>query len=216
MIKKIFGKKKEGEEIPVEKEVKMLRKENKQLKESLHEQVVKKFLTRRSIRKFSDKDVDFKVIYDIVECGLNAPCAGNCQNSKIIVVENKNKKIDCGKLAQQQYWVADAPYLLVVVRDDYEVKSLFQERGHIFSVQNTAALIENILLSAHFHDLGACWVDAEDSPVLKEMLEIPENMHVDAIIPIGHPMENPKVKKAPTVGMVYFEKFNNRVKGKKK
>jgi len=176
------------------------------------EQGQKKFLTRRSIRKFSEKDIDFKTIFDIVECGLNAPCAGNVQNSKIIIVENKNKKIECGKIAMQQYWLSSAPYLLVVTRDDLELTQLYPNRGELYSIQNAAALIENVLLAAHFHGLGACWVEAGDNEILKEMLNIPVELKVDAIIPIGYALENPQVKKIPTMNMIFFDKFNKKFK----
>jgi nitroreductase len=212
-IKKILKKpngiltKKEFEELSLEEELKVLRKENKELRKSLQEQAIEKFKDRRSIRKYSNKKVDFKTIHSIIEAGLNAPCAGNVQNCKVIVVENYEKRLECGKVALQQYWIADAPVILVVVRDDSEVVNLYPEYGKTYSVQNSAALIENILMATHFYDLGACWVECGDNDVLKQMFKVPVEMKIDAMIPIGYPLEKPQVDKCSTSAMIYFEEW---------
>ncbi len=201
---------KELKELTLEEEVKLLRKENVQLKKKSCDHAIDKFKSRRSIRKFSEKPIDFKKISDIVEAGLNAPCAGNVQNYKIIIVEQKNKKIECGKIAVQQYWLSEAPYLIVLVREDSELLSLYPTRGELYSIQNVAAVIENMLMAAHFHDLGACWVEAGDNEVLKQSLGVPIECKVDAIIPIGYPLENPQVSKVETTGLLFFEKWGKR------
>ena len=212
-IKKILDKpsgilkKKEFEEMTMEEELKALRKENTKLKKSLQEQGIEKFKNRRSIRKFSNKKIDFKKIHSIIEAGLNAPCAGNIQNTKVIVVENYDKRLECGKVALQQYWIADAPIILVVVRDDTEVVDLYPEYGKTYSVQNSAALIENMLMAVHFYDLGACWVECGDNDVLKDLFKVPVEKKIDAMIPIGYPLEKPQVEKCPTASMIYFEEW---------
>ena len=76
--------------------------------------------------------------------------------------------------------------------------------------KNAAAVIQNILMLTHFHDFGACWVESCESKVLNNILDVPHMQVVDAIIPIGFPMENPEVIKLPTHDRIYFEKFGNR------
>jgi nitroreductase len=214
-INKLLGRKSnyyddEIKQMTQEEELKFLRKENSKLKKKACEQGIQKFKTRRSIRKFSEKPVDFKLICDVGEAGMNAPCAGNVQNYKIIIVENSKKRIECGKIAIQQYWLSQAPYLLVVVRDDSELSALYPMRGELYSIQNVAAVIENVLMAAHFQDLGACWVEAGDNEVLKESLGVPMDKKIDAIIPIGYPLENPQVPKLETMEMLFYEKWGER------
>ena len=186
-----------------------MKKENQLLKEGIKTQSLEKFKTRRSIRKFSDKQVDSAVLYSIIESATNAPCAGNIQNYNIIIVTDKKKKHELGKLAFQQFWLSDAPVLLVVVRDNYHLEQLYPQEGKTYSIQNCAAMIENVLMLAHFHDLGACWVEAYDNEVLKEYLGIPIEHRVDAIIPIGYPLENPQISKDPVEQKIYYESFGN-------
>lgn len=203
------------EEIDInwKKECEKLQKENDELKLSFREQCINSFKTRRSIRKFrADQKPDFKVIFDIIEAGLNAPVAGNLQNFRVIVVEDEVQKREIGKLAYQQYWLSEAPYVLVIIRDDVYVSEMYPDKGELFSIQNTAALIENILMATHMSDLGACWVGVDDNNAIKDLLGVPGGRHIDAVIPIGYPMESPQVDKNPTQALVDFKKFGDKVR----
>lgn len=194
----------------LEKELKRLQKENETLKKPARELAYSKFKSRRSIRKYSTKKVDWKLIYEIVTAALNAPSAGNIENTEIIVVQDKKIKNDIGRIETQQFWLSDAPYLLVFVRDDERLCELYPNNGEIYSIQNTSAIIENVLMLAHFYDLGACWVESSDSSVLKDLLGIPSSKFVDAVIPIGFPLENPSVIKAHEAAKLHFEKYGNK------
>lgn len=205
----------EGEiEIDWKKECERLQKENDDLRISFRDQCINFFKTRRSIRKFNSKNKpDFKLIFDIIEAGLNAPVAGNLQNFRIIVVEDEAQKREISTLAYQQYWVSEAPYVLVVVRDDMHVANMYPDKGELYSIQNTAAVIENILMAAHMSELGACWVGIDDNEAIKDSLGVPVSRHIDAVIPIGYPSGSPdNVSKNPTQALVDFKKFGNKVK----
>lgn len=202
----------EEEQLSPEKELKLLRKENKELKEDFWQKTLQKFKTRRSIRKYSKKQIDEKAIYDLLEAALNSPAAGNIQNYDVIVVKDEKKRQEIGKIALNQCWLSDAPVLLVVVRDDHRVCEMYPHDGNCYSIQNTAAFIENVLLLAHTYGLGACWVEALENEVLKSYLGIPSEKEVDAIIPLGYPLENPSVDKEPMMRKVFFEQFGNMKK----
>lgn len=174
--------------------------------------VLEKFKSRRSIRKFSDREVPWHTIHDILDAAFNAPTAGNVQNSWVLLVEDKVKRHELGKMAFQQFWLSEAPLLLIVIRDDYHLTQMYPQEGKTYSIQNASALIENILMLAHFYDLGACWVEAYDNEVLKEYLGIPLNLKVDAIIPIGYPKENPKISKPLLSEHLFFETFGNKTR----
>jgi len=183
------------------------KKESKLLLKSLN--------SRKSIRKFSGKEVHWKIIYNIIESAFTAPAAGNIKNYKFIIVSDKEERIELGKLCFQQYWLSDAPYIIVVVREDSSLKELYPNLGGKYAIQNTAVAIENLLLAAHFYDLGTCWVEAFNSDAIKDFLEIPQSHNVDAIIPIGYPLESPKKKEILARSKIFFDKFGNIYKDKK-
>ena len=172
--------------------------------------IIDAFKTRRSIRKFSDRPVEWKCIYEIIDAAINSPCAGNIQNFNVIVIEDKEKIQEIARIQSQQYWIADAPIVLAVVRDKKKLMELYPQRGELYGIQNVSALIENILMLAHFYDYGACWVEACDNEVISELLGVPQGSVVDAIIPIGYPLESPEVMKAPCTEKIFFERYGER------
>lgn len=190
-----------------------LLKENEKLKLDFGGVALHYFKNRRSIRKFNHvKKVEFKHIFEIIEAGLNAPCAGNIQNYRIVVISDLQRRKECANYAYQQTWVADAPYILAIVRDNTHVLNLYPDKGELYSIQNVAALIENIILMAHFNGLGACWVGIDDEDNLKSYLGVPNHMFVDALIPIGYSLENPSITKNPANAKVDFEKYGSKTR----
>lgn len=213
-VKDFVSKKQPEPLLSMEEELESLRKENKILKAGFPDFALEKCRNRRSIRKFSDEKVDWKTIYNILEASFNAPCAGNIQNFKVIVIGDEKKKKEIAKCAFRQFWITQAPTVLIVTREDEEVKKEYFDEGALYSVQNVSAFVENILLLASMHDLGACWVGAYHKSELKKLLEVPENVEIDAIIPVGHPIENPEIDKNIVESMLFFDEFGKKVKGK--
>ncbi len=198
--------------LPTEKELKNLRKENALLKKSFFEQNLELFKTRRSVRKYSEKLIDEKIVIDIIEAALNAPATGNIQNYRVIIIKDQKRKNEIGKIALNQCWISEAPYLLVVVRDDSPVVSMYPQDGNRYSIQNSAAFIENLLMLIHSAGLSSCWVEACENDVLKEYLGVSGSLSIDAILPMGYPLEKPKVEKEMCLDMIFFETYNNRDK----
>ncbi len=196
----------------LEKENEALRRELKKSKGPLANQVIDLFKSRRSIRRFAEKNIDEKTIYDILDAAAYAPCAGGIQNYKIIIVRDEKKRCQIGKIAYQQCWMQEAPVCLVITRDETAHSQMYIQEGQCYANQTTAAFIENILMLIHAHGLGACWVEACENQTLKEYLNIPPHLHIDAIIPVGYPNESPKTKRNPISTITFFESFGNKKK----
>lgn len=199
-------------ELTPEKELKFLRKENEKLHKEFFEQTLECSKSRRSVRSFSDAGIDFKTIYDIICAALNAPAAGNIQNYKIILVRDNSLKKEIGKIALNQSWMADAPIIAVITRDDVMINQMYPQHGERYSLQNTAAFIVTFLNLIHAAGYASCWVEACEEEVMKELLSIPGTHAIDAILPIGFPMDIPKVEKTSYEDSIFFEKFGNNQK----
>ena len=204
------SKKYDSEELPPEKEVKKLRKENEKLQKEFFEQVRDKFSTRRSVRSYSQRPVDDKTIFDCLDAALNSPAAGNIQDFRVILVKDDEAKKKIAQLALDQCWIADAPVVAVVVRDDKQMNMVYPQFGERYSLQNVSAFITAFIYMIHFAGYSTCWVEACEEGVLKEYLEIPSTKEIDAIIPIGYPMEIPKVEKVTLHDICYFEKHGKK------
>ncbi len=214
---KFIGKKPVSEhKLPEEyttKDIKELLKENEKLKTQTSEKLLECFQTRRSIHKFeTEKKVPWKDIYKIIEAGSGAPAAGNVQNYQFIVVSDPTTKREIGNRFGQQYWISDASTLILVLRDDYHLRKMFPESGEKLCIQNISVVVENMLMAAHIMGYGSCWVAANDTQLVKDYLEIPAEIYLETILPVGYSLEIPKIKKEDIVSKIDFDKFGNKVR----
>jgi len=170
--------------------------------------------TRRSIRKYLQKAVEFDKVCLILDAAAKAPSSGNLQDYRFIVITDKNKIRLIADHCSEQYWISEAPLLIIVCSDIERTESYYGLRGQrLYSIQNAAAAIQNILLSAHALGLGACWIGSFDEGFLSSEFGIPEKVRPQAIIPIGYSAENPEEKdKCQLNSIVYFNAYGNKIK----
>lgn len=141
---------------------------------------------RRSVRAFLNEDVEEETILEILKDAIQAPSAGNVQPWRFIVVRNQDTKFLLANAALNQRFVAQAPWVVVVVAKQDESSVYYGERGRdLYCIQDTAAVAMTILLSAYDRGLGTCWVGAFDEERVSEILKLRKGERAVAIIPIG-------------------------------
>ena len=69
----------------------------------------------------------------------------------------------------------------------------------VMAVQSTALACENLLLSAHVHGLGACWMCAPlfVPALVRSELALPSDWQPQALITVGYPAEEKVKERAP-------------------
>lgn len=170
--------------------------------------------TRRSIRKYKDIPVEWELIGRVVEAGTFAPTAGNIQDHRFIVVLDEDKRKQIAQACLQQYWIEQAPVHIIACAEIKRAGQMYGVRGErLYTIQNVAAAVENILLAAHNLGLGACWVGAFDEAMIKRIAAIPDYARPHAIIILGYPDEVPPMPhRLMLENQFYFERYNNRIK----
>ncbi|OIO63496.1 nitroreductase [Candidatus Woesearchaeota archaeon CG_4_10_14_0_2_um_filter_33_10] len=170
--------------------------------------------TRRSIRKYLDIPVEWDKVGTILEAGRLAPSSGNIQDYNFIVVQDEDKRKTIAEASLRQHWMSKAPVYIIVCADLKKSERFYGVRGsRLYSIQNCAAAIENMLLTAHSLDLGACWVGAFDENVVSRVLNIPDSVRPQAIITIGYSDEKPTIpQRYPLTTVAFLEKYGNRIK----
>ena len=165
--------------------------------------------TRRSIRKFKNRPVEWYLIGKILDAGSQAPTAGNLQDFRFMVVTNPALKKELADASLQQLWIAQAPYIIVVFAEFIKTKRLYGIRGErLYVIQDCAAAAQNMLLAAHAQGLGACWVGAFDEDRIRAALGIPDYARPQAIIPVGYPDEEvPAPGKYKLEHLVFFNRW---------
>lgn len=170
--------------------------------------------TRRSVRKYLDTPVEWDKVGTVLEAGRAAPSAGNLQNWRFVVVLDKDKRHQIADAALQQSWMKNAPLHIIVCSEPKKAEQFYGLRGErLYSVQNCAAAIQNMLLTAHSLGLGSCWVGAFDEEMLKRVLNIPEEVRPQAIITLGYSAEKAKAPVRYRIeDVVFLETWMNRIK----
>lgn len=167
---------------------------------------------RRSVRRFEKLEVPWYIVAECLDAAIYAPSSGNVQNWRFIVVREKEKREKVVKACDEQYWMLNAPVLVVVCSDVSKIRKLFGVRGEaLYAVQNCAAAIENLLLKATELNLGSTWIGTFDEMKLKEILNIEDEIRPQAIIALGYGEDfEHKEKREPLENFVFFEKYGER------
>ena len=148
---------------------------------------------RHSVRGFdAGREVPPEMVQRILEAAIRAPSAGNCQPWHFVVVRNEQTKDLLAVAAYEQWFIAEAPVVIVVCADPVRSASRYGSRGvQLYCLQDTAAATEHILLAATALGLGACWVGAFDERAASKALGLPDSLRPVAIVPIGYPAAPP-------------------------
>lgn len=170
--------------------------------------------SRRNIKYFLPKFVSWEKISRIIDAARHAPSCGNIQNWKFIVVLEADLKQKIAQASYEQYDIAMAGALIVVCAEPEKAERYYGLRGErLYSIQNCAAAIQNMLLEAHSLGLGGRWIGAFDEEEIKSLCGIPEEIRPQAVIAIGEPKEvPPKPPKYPLETLVYFHKWRNKIR----
>ena len=168
---------------------------------------------RRSIRKYTEKPVEFEKITTILDAARKAPCAGNLQDWRFILVTEKNLIKQVSEFAIEQYWIQTAPIVIIVCAIPEKHEQYYGLRGkRLYNIQDCAAAIENILLAATDMGLGSCWIGAFEEEKLRAVFNIPADVRPQAIITIGYGDETPQERHMiPIENVVYFNRYGMKI-----
>lgn len=168
--------------------------------------------SRRNIKHFLPKFVDWDKISKIIDAGRHAPSSGNVQNWKFIVALEPSLKQKLAEASYEQYEISLAGALIIICGEPEKAERYYGLRGErLYTIQNCAAAMENMMIEAQALGLGTRWIGGFDEDTIKSLLSIPDEVRPQAIIAVGYPKEIPqKPPKYPLESLVFFNKWRNR------
>ena len=149
---------------------------------------------RKSVKSFSHKKPSWKLILDAIESANQGPFAGNHNNIKFLIIEEKETIDKIAKLAEQT-WISESSLLILICSDETHLENIYGERGRVYSRQQAGAVIQTLLFKIVDLGLSSCWVGAYSDEILKEVLKIPQDIQIEAIIPVGYENKKAGIKK---------------------
>jgi nitroreductase len=157
-------------------------------------------LSRRSIRRYEQKEIPRDVLDKILEAGRQAPSAANKQPWHFIVLTDSEIKKKLSNRAFSRF-IKDAPVCIVGCAH----KDLIAGK---WSIVSTTIALENMVIAAWALGIGSCWIGDFSEEKVKKLLSIPESWNVVALISFGYPAEKPQPRKRKRVEeIVGFNKF---------
>ncbi|MCK4363525.1 MAG: nitroreductase family protein [Candidatus Aminicenantes bacterium] len=148
---------------------------------------------RRSVRKYKEDPIPEKDLMRVLEAARLAPSGKNFQPWKFIIVKDKALKEKLAQASAGQFFMAEAPIIIVGCGFPDNCYAHMGRYMKSWSVDVTIAL-EHLILQAQEEGLGTCWIGSFEEKEVKTILNIPENVKVLALTPLGYPDEIPRFR----------------------
>ncbi len=147
-------------------------------------EVMEAIRKRCSVRSYLDKPIEEEKLNLVLEAARLAPSAGNRQESRFVVVRDKEKRQRLAEAASGQSFVGQAPVVIACCAVDADHKMPCGQFSYPIDV---AIAMDHLTLKATEEGLGTCWIGAFYEIQVKEILEIPEDVRVVELLTLGYP-----------------------------
>lgn len=166
--------------------------------------------TRRSIRKFRQEEIPCEILSRILGAGRAAPSASRPYEVSVVAVKDPGRRAALASLCNGQSFMASAPVIIAVCARNVK-KNRGGYMGEYGMLVDGAIVADHIILAARAEGLATCWIGSFDNAGIKEFLELPRDINVVALTPVGYPADEgsfsqPENKKC-FEEMVHFEKW---------
>ena len=145
--------------------------------------------SRYSVRSFQKRSIEEDQLALILEAGRLIPSAHNTQPQKIYVAQSQSA---LDKLASVCPCTFGAPLILVVGYDKTRERKSRLNPGYGFGENDAAIACTQMMLQAHDLGIGSCWVGMFKREDISRVLELPEEITVIGLLPLGYPAEDAK------------------------
>ena len=153
-------------------------------------------LTRRSVRKYSDRPVEEEKLDKVLTAGLYAPTGMNNQAPVMVAVRDKETRDKLSRMNAAVMGASGDPFYgapcVIVVLSDPE---------RMTWVEDGSLVLGNLMNVAHSLGLGSCWIhrakECFDTPEGKALLRawgVPENYRGVGNCILGYAAEEPEAK----------------------
>ena len=153
-------------------------------------------LTRRSVRKYTDRPVEDEKLDKVLTAGLYAPTGMNNQVPVMVAVRDKATRDKLSRMNAAVMGASGDPFYgapcVIVVLSDPE---------RMTWVEDGSLVLGNLMNAAHSLGLGSCWIhrakECFDTPEGKALLRawgVPESYRGVGNCILGYAAEEPEAK----------------------
>ena len=186
-------------------------------------ETIKTILEHRTIRRYSDKDVDEKTLEQILIAATRGSTTGNMQPYSIIVNRDRAMKEKVAPFHFNQKAVVEAPVLLTFCADFNRFIQWCKQRNtdsdgfnnmqcFTWGVIDAVIATQNACIAAESLGLGICYMGTVtfNAKELGEIYNLPKNVVPITCITLGYAAENPPLTdRLPLEAVVHTETYHD-------
>ncbi len=182
--------------------------------------MIEQLLTHRTIRKYTDTQVEEELVRKILEAGCRASTTGNMQLYSIVITREEAGKKALAPCHFNQPMIINAPLVLTFCADFNRFNKWCKLRNAEPGYDNflsfvTAAIdallvAQNVTIAAESEGLGVCYLGTTTYLAAKiiDILKLPKGVIPVTTLTIGWPDENPEqVDRLPMDAIVHQETY---------
>jgi nitroreductase len=161
--------------------------------------------TRRSIRRYSNQQIEKEKVDKILRAGMYAPSAVNKQPWHFIVFKDTASKYKIMEVNKNSSMLTEAETAILICFDE----RLQHDDG--YGVIDCSSATQNMLLAAHALGLGACWIGIYPRKnrveALTKIFDVPGHIVPFAVIALGYPLEKKETGERFKPERIHYERW---------
>jgi nitroreductase len=161
---------------------------------------------RRSVRQYSDAEVEIEQLVNLVVLGTWAPTGGNAQTWRFVVVTDAAALRAIHAVSPG---IATPPPAIIVICQD---RKLAEEKGGVVgrdrcAPMDAAMAAQTIMLAAHAEGLGTCAVLSFHPGSVQRLLALPEEIVPELLLSVGHPAQEQDPPPRELAGVIHIDRW---------
>lgn len=178
------------------------------------------FSNRRTIRQYTETELDRQLLKDLLMAASHAPTTGNMQLYSVIITEDEEMKKRLAPTHFNQPSVMSAAVVLTFCADFNRFVKWCEARNAnpgydnfqawVWAVEDTMIFAQQFVTLAEMNGLGTCYLGTTtyNAPQISEILELPTRVVPIATVTVGYPASEGLLSdRLPIDAIIHNEKY---------
>ena len=171
--------------------------------------VIQQLYDRKSVRVYTDQEIDPSIVDEILEAAMQAPTAGNQQLYTILNITDPSLKEKLSESCDHQPFIAQGKLVLIFLADCLKWYDAFKTSNCdprnpgvgdlLLAVDDALIAAQNAVVAAESYGIGSCYIGdvMENIEIQRELLQLPEYVFPACMLVFGYPTKQQQERKKP-------------------
>ncbi|MDR0581797.1 MAG: nitroreductase family protein [Prevotellaceae bacterium] len=160
-------------------------------------------LNRKSVRDYSAKEIPEEALNNLLKAAMAAPSSRDRRPWELLVISEKTLLQELGGKLRSASMLQNANKAIIVCGDTTLSDNCW--------FLDCSAVTQNILLAAESMGIGAVWTAVypydDRAAIVREQFQLPGNIEVLAVIPLGYPVGKNTPKDKFDAARIHYNKW---------